>query len=233
VQGGQLSTFRPGQDQAKPLLGDPGLFQAPAWSLDGSHFFYVAQPPIAGDNPTIDDIKSDIMRVSADGNDPVMLVREEKADLRLIRSPSSDQLAYSVLGVDGFGSLKLISGSGGTPRVLSRQGEHVTAFFWSPDGKQIAYLTHAGEFSPEGERTWHVVDTASGTIRDFDTFRPSAAFVGLQAFFDAYTFSFSPWSPESTRLAYGAKDGVYLIDLVGGTTTKKSDGELGMWVGGK
>jgi TolB protein len=63
VQGGQVSTFRPGQQQASPLLSDPGLFQAPAWSLDGSHFFYVAQPPITHAEPSIEDIKSDIMRV--------------------------------------------------------------------------------------------------------------------------------------------------------------------------
>jgi len=233
VQGGQLSTFHPGQEQASPLLSDPGLFQAPAWSLDGSHFFYVAQPPITSSEPTVEDIKSDIMRVSADGKDPVMLVREEKADLRIIRAPNSDQIAYMMVTADGFGPLKLIDGVGGPVRVLSREGEHVTAFFWSPDGKQIAYLTHDGEFTPQGKRTWHIVDTASVAIRDFGTFQPSAAFAGLQAFFDAYTFSFSPWSPEGLRLAYGADDGVYLIDLAAGTTAKKADGTLGMWVGGK
>jgi TolB protein len=233
VQGGQISTFRPGQEQASALLSDPGLFQAPAWSLDGSHFFYVAQPPIASAAPSVDDIKSDIMRVSADGKDPVMLVREEKADLRIIRAPNSDQIAYMVVNITGFGPLKLIDGVGGPVRVLSREGEHVTAFFWSPDGTQIAYLTHDGEFTPQGKRTWHIVDTAGGSIRDFETFQPSAAFAGLQAFFDAYTFSFSPWSPEGTRLAYGADDGVYLIDLAAGTSAKKADGTLGMWVGGR
>jgi TolB protein len=233
AQGGQVSTFRPGQQQASPLLSDPGLFQAPAWSLDGSHFFYVAQPPITSTTPSVEDIKSDIMRVSADGKDPVMLVREEKADLRIIRAPNSDQIAYMVVGINGFGPLKLIDGVGGPVRVLSREGEHVTAFFWSPDGKQIAYLTHDGEFTLQGKRTWHVVDAVNGAIRDFDTFQPSAAFAGLQVFFDAYTFSFSPWSPEGMRLAYGADDGVYLIDLAAGTTAKKADGTLGMWVGGR
>lgn len=233
LQGGRVVAFRPGQEQASPLLGDPGLFQAPAWSLDGSHFFYVAQPPIASASPGIADLKSDIMRVSADGKDPQMLVREEQADLRIIRAPSSDQLAYMVLKTDGFGPLKLIDGAGGAARTLSRDGEHVTAFFWSPDGKQIAYLTHDGAFTPEGKRTWHVVDLAGGTVRDFATFQPSSALIGLQVFFDAYTFSFSPWSPESTRLAYGADDGVYLIDLAAGTTTKKAEGTLAMWVGGR
>lgn len=234
AQGGHVALFRPGQDLAQPIAGDPGLFQAPAWSLDGQHFFYVSQPPIASAQPSIDDLKSDIVRVSADGKDPVRLVREEKSDLRIIRSPTSDQIAYTVVGVDGYGPLKLIEGaSGGDARTLSHEGERVTAFFWSPDGRQIAYLTYSGTFAPDGERTWHIVDAASGAVRDLASFQPSAAFVGLQIFFDAYTFSFSPWSPDARRLAYGADDGVYVIDVAGGGSARKGDGALGMWVGGK
>lgn len=232
LEGGQVSTFRPGQEKASPLLGDPGLFQAPAWSLDGSHFFYVAQPPIASAQPSAADIKSDIMRVSADGHDPVMLAREEQAELRIIRAPHTDQIAYIVVPFEDHGPLKLLDGAGGAARTLSRAGEHVTAFFWSPDGKRIAYLTYDGAFTAQGKRTWHVVETSSGAIRDLDAFEPSAAFAALERFFDAYTFSFNPWSPESGQLAYGAGDGVYVIDVVAGKSTKRGSGTLGMWVGG-
>src|SRR5215212_4435548 len=162
AQGGHVATYRPGEDQSHPLLSDPGFFQAPAWAIDGQHFFYVAQPPIANAEPTIDDIKSDIMRVSAEGKEPTMLVREEKSDLRIIRAPKSDQIAYSIRGVAGFGPLKLIDGAGGTARMLSHQDEHVTAFFWSPNGTQIAYLTYADAYDHEGRRTWHIVDITSG-----------------------------------------------------------------------
>jgi len=233
VQGGQVSTYRPGQERARPLMADPGLFQAPAWSVDGSHFFYVAQPPIKSATPQMQDIRSDIVRVAADGKDPVMLAREDQADLRIIRAPNSDQIAYLALSASGFGPLKLVDGAGGPAKVLSRAADHVTAFFWSPDGQRIAYLTHDGEFDPQGQRTWHIVDIASGAIRDFGSFQPSAAFAGLQTFFDAYTFSFSPWSPEGSRLAYGADDGVYLLDVAAGTAAKQADGTLAMWVGGR
>jgi len=233
VQGGHVVAYRPGEAQSRPLLNDPGFFQAPAWALDGQHIFYVAQPPIANAEPTIDDIKSDIVRVSAEGKQPTMLVREEKSDLRIIRAPNSDQIAYSIRGVAGFGPLKLIDGAGGPARLLSREEDHVTAFFWSPDGTRIAYLTYADAYEPAGQRAWHIVDTDSGAIRDLATFTPSAAFVGLQAFFDAYTFSFSPWSPDGTQLAYGADDGVYIIDTVSGSAAKQTEGVLAMWLGGR
>lgn len=233
AQGGYMAMYRPDQQQAAPFLSDPGLFQAPAWSLDGRDVFYVAQPPVEGGQMTLADLKSDIMRVSADGKNRRRLAREEQADLRIVRAPNSDQIAYMVFGAQGHGPLKLVGGDGGAARTLSRAGEKVTAFFWSPDGRQIAYLTHAEPYAHEGERAWHVVDVASGAVRDLGTFRPSAAFVGLQDFFDAYTFSFSPWSPAGDRLAYGADDGVYVIDLASGAATKQADGALGMWVGGK
>ena len=172
------------------------------------------------------------MRVSAEGKEPTMLVREEKSDLRIIRAPNSDQIAYLIRGIEGYGPLKLIDGAGGSARLLSQQDDHVTAFFWSPDGTRIAYLTYADAYEHAGRRTWHIVDIASGMIRDLATFTPSAAFVGLQDFFDAYTFSFSPWSPEGVRLAYGADDGVYMIDIAAGNATKQTEGVLGMWVGG-
>jgi TolB protein len=162
-----------------------------------------------------------------------MLVREEQADLRVVRAPNSDQIAYSVRTPEGFGPLKQIDGAGGQPRTLSREGERVTAFFWSPDGTRIAYLTHDGAYQPSGQRTWHIVDLASGEVRDFETFQPSQDFAGLQSFFDAYLFSFSPWAPDGSRIAYGAEDGVYVLDPAAGHSAKMGDGTLGMWIGGK
>src|SRR5215216_5155010 len=149
AQGGHVATYRPGETQSHPLLSDPGFFQAPAWAIDGQHFFYVAQPPITSAKPTIDDIKSDIVRISTEGKDPTRLVREEKSDLRIIRAPNSDQIAYNIRGPEGFGPLKLIDGANpsanpgaastgsggtsgqansgaiGTARLLSQQNDHV------------------------------------------------------------------------------------------------------------
>jgi TolB protein len=236
AQGGRIEIFTPGEDQARPLVRDPGLFQAPAWSMDGASFFYVAQPQIDETNPSLENVESQIVRVDADGQNPQVLVSEQLAHLRIVRSPTSDQLAYVSLRPDSSGTiswsaLKLIDAAGGEPRIISRPDERVTTFFWSPDGTQIAYLTYDDAFNEAGGRTLHTVDLAGGTVRDHATFTPSQALIELQLFFDAYLFSFSPWSPDSRRLAYGTDSGVYVLDTQSGEIERVADGVLGMWTG--
>jgi Tol biopolymer transport system component len=235
VQNGHLVAYRLDGRHSDTLLNDPGLFQAPAWSYDGSHFFYAAQPPITRAQPQLEDISSNIVRVNADGKEPTTLVVEKQAYLWMVRAPNSDRIAYIARALDESGAavLKLVDGTSGAVQVLSRTTEHVTAFFWSPDGARIAYLTHEGAYEAAGPRTWHIIEVDGGAVRDFETFQPSGAFVGLQVYFDAYTFSLSPWSPDSSRLAYGAENGVYVLDVAAGSATKAAEGTLGVWVGGK
>jgi TolB protein len=235
LEQGRLIAYQAEAQRTDTLSSDPGLFQAPAWALDGKHFFYAAQPPITKSQPELSDISSNIVRVNADGKEPTTLVAEKQAHLWLVRAPNSDQIAYltRTLGVTDTAALKLVDGDSGATRTLSRANEHVTAFFWSPDGTRIAYLTHDGTYRPDGPRAWHIVDLEGGAVHDFETFNPSPAFVGLQVYFDAYTFSFSPWSPDGSRIAYGAEDGVYVLDVAAGRAFKATEGTMGMWVGGK
>jgi TolB protein len=235
VQNGHLVVYRPDGGHADNLLSDPGLFQAPAWAQDSKHFFYAAQPPIIKAQPELADISSNIVRVNADGKEPTTLVIEKQAYLWMVRAPKSDQIAYiaRTLGDSGEAVLKVVDGASGAVRAISRPEEHVTAFFWSPDGTRIAYLTHDGAYEAEGPRAWHIIEIDGGAVRDFETFQPSTAFAGLQVYFDAYTFSLSPWSPDGSRLAYGAEDGVYVLDIAAGSATKTAEGILGVWVGGK
>jgi TolB protein len=235
VQNGHLVAYTAASERSTTLLSDPGLFQAPAWSLDGKHFFYAAQPPITKPQPELEDIASNIVRVDADGKDPVTLVAEQAAYVWMVRSPISDRIAYIARSIaeDTNATLKLIDGAGGEARTLSRSGESVTAFFWSPDGTRIAYLTHEGANQSDSARVWHIVDVDGGAVRDFEPFQPSAAFIGLQAYFDAYTFTFSPWSPDGSRIVYGAEDGLYVLDVAAGRAFRAGDGGLGVWVGGK
>jgi TolB protein len=236
AQGGQIELYDTAAGHSSSILSDPGLFQAPAWTLDGKQFFYAAQPPT--ERMSYSALESSVVRVGQDGRAPSVLASEKHAGLRIVRAPGSDRLAYIVqeIAEDGtfaWGPLKLIEGGGAAPRTLSRAGEQISAFFWSPDGAQIAYLTYTGGFTPRGRRTWHVVDLASGAVRDLGTFTPSAEFANFQYYFDAYLHTLSLWSPDSRRLTYGAHDGVYVIDLASGGSSRVADGALGMWTGGR
>lgn len=226
---GRVARFRPGS--AEPLLerADPGFFQAPAWSADGSQFFYVAQPPVEGP-VTPEVVESVLTRMNADGGEPEVLATEKMAAMLFLRAPQSDDIAYITADGGGFGALKLLT-TDGVLTTLSRPEERVPAFFWSPDGTQIAYITT----TPAGANTqprfnWHVFDRASGQVNDLGSFTPSRSFVAMVSFFDAYALSFSLWSPDSRRLIYGADDGVYIVEVANGTVERHADGVLGMWV---
>ncbi len=236
AQGGRIELHTVGGDSASPILNDPGLFQAPAWAADGGQIFYVAQPPPEG-GMSYEALESRIVRVGADGQAPTVLASEKRAGLRIVRAPDNDRIAYLVQEIarDGsfqWGALKLVDGTGGPVRTLSRPSERVTALFWSPDGRQIAYLAYSGAgYDPRGERAWRVVAVDSGAVRELGgSFAPSAEFINFLFYFDAYQHSFSPWSPDSQRLAYGASDGMYVLTVIDGTSTRIGEGAIGLWV---
>jgi TolB protein len=235
--GGRLALYRVGDETPTELLDDPGFFQAPAFSTDGGSIFYVAQPPLKQPQLTYDEIEAAVVRVGTNGADPQVLAREPRAGIRLVRAPTTDLLAYTVQqfeedGTFEWGALKLVDGTGGEVRVLSRTEERVAAFFWSPDGKQVAYLSYVGPYTSANGLTWHIVDTDTSVVRDLATFTPSQSFSQLVVFFDAYQHGLSPWSPDGTRLAYGTNDGVYVVDVVSGNPARAGDGAIAVWAEG-
>lgn len=228
---GRVAAFDPGSTTPLYELADPGFFQAPAWTADGSGFFYVAQPPIEG-QPSPELIESVLTRVGADGTGPQELAREKMAAMLFLRAPQSDHIAYVTVGPGGFGALKLVGPDGAPARTLSRPDDQVAAFFWSPDGARLAYLTREpGQPGAAPSFTWHVVDRESGEPRELESFTPSQAFAAMVNFFDAYAISLNLWSGDGRALVYGASDGVYVLDVASGTTERRSDGVLGMWAG--
>ena len=229
---GSLATFALGSDQPQQIQQDPGFFQAPAWSADGKQVFYVLQPKVQTDQPSFDDVVSVLTRAAPDGSGSTELVREVGSVIFFSRAPGSDQLAYTTLSfkTKTFGPLTVVDGATGKHNVVSRSGDDVVAFFWSPDGKQLAYLTREDERDLRSDYTWHVVGSGGGEVRDLARFTPTQSFSGLVTFFDAYALSFNLWSPDSKQLTYAAADGVYTLDTTSGTTKRMAEGELGVWM---
>ncbi|WP_298816100.1 hypothetical protein [Chloroflexus sp.] len=226
---GRVVTLQPGRAQPLHEVTDPGFFQTPAWSVDGESFFYVAQPPIEGP-PAVEKVESVLTRVKVGETQPQALAREPMAAIIFGRSPRSDEIAYTTIGPNGYGPLKLVD-LDGKVRVLSATNDNVVAFFWSPDGEQIAYLTPAGRASNGlTQLRWQLVHRLGGAPRTLATFAPSQEFLAQINFFDAYALSFDLWSSDGRALVYTARDGVYVLDVGRGITTRRSDGALAMWL---
>jgi Tol biopolymer transport system component len=89
---------------------------------------------------------------------------------------------------------------------------------WSPDGTRLAverYVCAKGSFMPrcdpaETGDTLSVLDLTSGAVTELG----SVSFI-----------SEADWSPDGTKLAYGALDGTYVVDAATGARTKVANGQ--------
>ena len=80
--------------------------------------------------------------------------------------------------------------------------ENVIAYFWSPDGSRLAYVTPS---SKEGALRWAVLHAETGKRWHLVDFIPSNDQLTLFEFFDQYAYSHSPWSPDSRSLVFAGE----------------------------
>lgn len=73
------------------------------------------------------------------------------------------------------------------------------AFFWSPDGSEIAFVTLSE--SP-GALRWALLDVVKGEATRLVDFIPSAEQLTMFQFFDQYAYSHSVWSPDSENIVF-------------------------------
>jgi TolB protein len=139
-----------------------------------------------------------------------------------------------------FQRLRLVSAEGGDERTLVE--EPLIAFYWSPDGEQLAWVA----LDPESRVfQWKVMSRDGGEVRDLLRFHPSGEVLIMLSFFDQYAYSHSPWSPDSSRLVVAGnlepvserRDGhtptgarVYVLDATGNQPARDiAEGTLAFW----
>ena len=161
----------------------------------------------------------------------------------LLWSPTEDVIAVadsSVQGAPGHGRLRLISPDGSEPRTLVE--EPLVSFFWSPNGKLIAYV--AIDIQRQS-LVWKVVRASGGEPWELADFVPTREMLTALSFFDQYAHSHSVWSPDSTRLVFagqaarapGAANGaspnegsIYVINTEPGSLPREiANGTLAFW----
>ena len=130
-----ISILDNGQESKRVELDlAPGSFQAPVWSMDGSHFFYVA---------TNDD-------------EPSAIFKTEAQTLAQTRVTNVSGFAYMTLSADNkyiaylqiergnrppFGTGYIVDTEGGNHHKITDRP--VGSMYWSPDASKLALLTFA------------------------------------------------------------------------------------------
>lgn len=181
---------------SESLFTSPGAFAAPQWSLDGAQLVFAVSEG---------DLQKLVITDTAGNRVDEITDYEDRITFSLSpdSGPNRGKLAYVVtgdnsIGTAALGPLYVVDLATKTTREISSRP--VIAFFWSPDGGKMAYLT-LERASDVVRSRWHVWDGKQS--RAYDSILPSAQFLQRYlTFFDQYAQSMRIWSPDSRAFTY-------------------------------
>lgn len=191
----------------------PGAFQSPHFSPAGSHMVYAANLEGAGDDALVLGDASGV---------PICVLSSVEHGAFFAWSPNGVHVA--VMDTPGpavaAGALRVIDVRDGSTQQVHQSA---IAFFWSPDGDRLAVYSLSDSAAPtqigqatgsarvarvseqEGRVPMMRIEIASlrggAHIPVVDTFMTGDFRQYLQ-FFDQYSRSVTPWSPNGTHLAF-------------------------------
>jgi TolB protein len=229
--GAELSRVDVGTGELPALLANSASLQSsPAWSPDGEviafvatgrggSFLFLARPTGAG--------RRAIARVAGAA--------------RFSWSPMGERLALgqSLEETEGMlQELRVVDAVSGDAVTVHRGP--VLAFFWSPGGDRLAYVTPREDGAALKWHVLEVVPIAIGTQEvALSDFEPTGEELVRLAFFDQYAVSHSPWSPDGRWLMFAgtlsgesadADPQVYLMEASAASPPKSvAQGRLAVW----
>ena len=194
-------------------IANPGFFQAPGISQSGRLTAYAVLDESRTSHLIIQDVNGNQL-ISEPHLGQISLLWSPVDELLAISSPVSNSSA-------NFGPLRIVDPVSNEIRSLT--SDNVVAYFWSPDGRMIAYFTfsdrdfggvqaqarpakinHRARVQGQAQNLtmdlW-VVDVESQNKQLLLKFSPSVAFTHqFLPFFDQYALSHRIWSPDSNAL---------------------------------
>ncbi len=183
----------------------PASFQAPAWSPDGK---FIALAHVSNG-------KNEIIVTDGTGADP-KTIGTFTTKTAFAWSFDSAKLAY----LDATQSLS--DGTIGTLHVHDMETsdevvveKNIIAFFWSPNGNELAYFILVPIAPEEGGTTTtqqyalqlSILDVTTEESREIFTYRPTDQFLNILPYFDQYHQSATIWSPDNNNLVLSFLDG--------------------------
>ena len=184
---------------------NPASFQAPAFSPNGDEIMYVG---------TTENEGSAIITLNRLDNRSKSLTAV-KGQVAFEYSPTGKHVAY--IDSDNSnnswisGTLSVMETQGTNPQTLANIDDNIIGFFWSPDGKKIAYFKSVvtqeeidGVIEQFSYLELHVLSIIDGTRNNLFSFAPSELFAALLPYIDQYQRTFTIWSPDSQYLALSA-----------------------------
>lgn len=244
---GDLRMINTGGTERGERIGAPGRFQAPDLSINGDFAFATAGEQ--GDSQIVVARRDGVVVRRLDHNGVVALGWHPRQPLLAFIHPTEQAANW-------YGPLQLLNAATGDVRVLVE--DEVLAFFWSPDGSAIAYLTigpppkpsqrELGSYSriesqrqqvarttPEVTLSIGMVELASGEAKRLARFEPQPLFINqFLPFFDQYSRSHSIWSPDSRAvvlpvMARGITPQIAVIPRDGSRAQILADGAMPFW----
>jgi TolB protein len=215
------------QERVHVLPYVPGLFLSPAWSPDGDRWLSVTA-----------EANKDVLQILGE-DQPITVANTQNNFLVSIWSPNGKRVAYAIRErQEGsfYGPIHLYDLESGKTQQLTRNTINIKAFFWSPDGRDIAYLSHL-ELPEEVWYQWRVYTLEQRVDRGFANFNPSPSMRFMINSFNQYAQSHRFWSPDSRYLVYTDRDR-FLVDRVwvvdtwaeqGKEPIQVAEGSLGIW----
>ncbi|MFQ5409444.1 MAG: TolB family protein, partial [Anaerolineales bacterium] len=183
----------------------PAFFQAPAFSPDGSRILIVAEGEAGNSEIVMADLAGE--------NEHVLdtFVGSSGFDW----SPDGRWVAFANSQNPNFvsmGPLTIVDAEQPTQPAIQSEGDSVIAFFWSPDGKRIAYFLPAYRENEDGEESLvgfdvHVMEAESGADKRLFTFSPTQDFFNVITRYDQYQRVTTVWSPDSQNIVIPAQTG--------------------------